>query len=650
MKRNTFYRIFISFCLLFMAGISAHAYTERNLLQKAAGSEEQLKEALVMNQKWVPYPAYNDRAGWNELLGTNKESLIRAGEKMLNYEWKVIRATDYLEYERSGERNIMQNPYEANRKAINALMLAELAEGKGRFIDQLINGVFYSCEMTSWVLSAHLVRQSTKRSLPDYREQVIDLGSGNFGSMLSWVYYFFHDSFDKIDPVISQRLRHTLQERILDPYMNNDREWWMAFQWKPGMIINNWNPWCNSNVLQCYLLLENDRDRLAKAVWRSMQSVDKFINFVKADGACEEGPSYWGHAAGKMYDYLQLLYDGTGGKISLFDQPIIKNMGEYIARSYVGNGWVVNFADASAKGGGDAPIIFRYGKAVGSDVMMQYAAYLNSLSTRKSLSSGRDMFRTLQSLLYAKEMGEVEPSYQSPAYTWYPETEFCYMTNKAGFFLAAKGGYNNESHNHNDAGTFSLYSNTTPVFIDAGVGTYTRQTFSNERYTIWTMQSNYHNLPMINGVPQSFGSRYKATATSFDPKRMTFTANIATAYPEEAGVDKWVRSYTLNKNKGEVKIQDSFTLKELKEPNQVNFLTWGKIDVSSEGIVRIDVNGEKVELLYDKNTFTPSVETVALDDPRLSNVWGKEIYRLSLNAGKMVKSGTYTFTIKQNNK
>ena len=103
-----------------MAGISAHAYTERNLLQKAAGSEEQLKEALVMNQKWVPYPAYNDRAGWNELLGTNKESLIRAGEKMLNYEWKVIRATDYLEYERSGERNIMQNPYEANRKAINA--------------------------------------------------------------------------------------------------------------------------------------------------------------------------------------------------------------------------------------------------------------------------------------------------------------------------------------------------------------------------------------------------------------------------------------------------------------------------------------------------------------------------------------------------
>ena len=42
-----------------------------------------------------------------------------------------------------------------------------------------------------------------------------------------------------------------------------------------------------------------------------------------------------------------------------------------------------------------------------------------------------------------------------------------------------------------------------PVIIDAGVGTYTRQTFSSERYTIWTMQSNYHNLPMINGFLKS---------------------------------------------------------------------------------------------------------------------------------------------------
>ena len=643
MKRNTFYRIIIAFCLLFMAGISAHAYTERNLLQKAAGSEELLKEVLVMNQKWVPYPAYTDRAGWDELLGTNKENLIRAGEKMLNYEWKVIRATDYLEYERSGERNIMQNPYEANRKAINVLTLAELAEGKGRFIDQLINGAFYSCEMTSWVLSAHLVRQSTKRSLPDYREQVIDLGSGNFGSMLSWVYYFFHDSFDKIDPVISQRLRHTLQERILDPYMNNDREWWMAFQWKPGMIINNWNPWCNSNALQCFLLMENNKDKLAKAVYRSMQSVDKFINFVKSDGACEEGTSYWGHAAGKLYDYLQILSDGTGGKLSLFNEPMIRRMGEYMSRSYVGNGWVVNFADASAQGGGDPLLIYRFGKAVNSDEMMHFAAYL--LNGRKPYATmGNDAFRSLQSLLCCNELAKATPKHDMPDVTWYPETEFCYMKNKNGMFVAAKGGFNNESHNHNDVGTFSLYVNTIPVIIDAGVGTYTKQTFGKDRYTIWTMQSNYHNLPMINGVPQKFGQEYKATNTVCNEKKRMFSTDIATAYPAEAKVKSWVRSYALDDKK--LIIGDIYTLDEAIAPNQMNFLTWGNVTFPSAGKIRIEVKGQKVEMNYPSQ-FKAELETIKLDDPRLSNVWGKEIYRITLKTEEKKVTGKYGFVIQQ---
>ena len=101
-----------------------------------------------------------------------------------------------------------------------------------------------------------------------------------------------------------------------------------------------------------------------------------------------------------------------------------------------------------------------------------------------------------------------QEAYTGVSYTWYPETEFCYVRNKKAFF-AAKGGYNDESHNHNDAGSFSLWVNNMPVIIDAGVGTYTRQTFSSERYTIWTMQSNYHNLPMINGVPQKYGRQYK---------------------------------------------------------------------------------------------------------------------------------------------
>lgn len=642
MKNHFLLRMWTVLCILLMLTTTMFAYTERNLLQNSV-TKEQLKEALIMNGEWVPYPAYSDREGWNSLLNDeDRQTLINTGEKMLDYRWQVIRATDYLEYERSGERNIMQNPYEANRKAINMLMMAELAEGKGRFVDQLINGVFFSCEMTSWVLSAHLPRQSTKRSMPDWREQIIDLGSGNYGSMLAWVYYFFHDTFDKADPVISLRLRHELQERILDPFMENDREWWMAFHWKPGEIINNWNPWCNSNVLQCYLLLEENRDKLTDAVWRTMQSVDKFINFVKSDGACEEGTSYWGHAAGKMYDYLQILSDGTNGKVSLFNNPMIRRMGEYISRSYVGDGWVVNFADASAKGGGDAPLIYRYGRAVGSEEMMQFAAYLLK-GKRPTIPLGNDVFRTLQCVLLNKGLEQTRPAHNVPACTWYPETEFCYLTNNSGWFLATKGGFNNESHNHNDAGTFSLYINNTPMFIDAGVGTYTRQTFSSERYSIWTMQSNYHNLPMINGVPQRFGQEYKATNVVCKEKQRFFSADISTAYPEEAAVNSWIRSYKLENKR--LVITDKFSLKETRAANQVNFLVWGDIDISKAGKVIVKVGEEQATLEYPAN-FKATLETIELPDTRLSNVWGKQIYRIVLTDSQKKLEGNYKFIIK----
>ena len=91
-----------------------------------------------MKTAWVPYPAYTDRAAWDSLMGPNKQRLIAAGEKLLDYKWKLIPATAYLEYERSGNRKVMEAPYDANRQALNALMLAELAEGKGRFYRPVI--------------------------------------------------------------------------------------------------------------------------------------------------------------------------------------------------------------------------------------------------------------------------------------------------------------------------------------------------------------------------------------------------------------------------------------------------------------------------------------------------------------------------------
>lgn len=618
----------------------AHASAERNLLAQN-NSPEKLAGMLVMDRAWVPYPAYNDRAGWDKLLGDNKDVLIKRGEKQLAYQWQVIKATDYLEYERSGDRNIMQNPNSDNNNALSDLVLAELAEGKGRFLDQIINGVYYNCERTSWVLSAHLTAQLSKRTLPDHTEQVIDLGSGELGSFLSWVYYFFHKEFDKVNPVISKRLYDEIKHKIIDPYRNVDRFWWMGFIPRSDGMVNNWNPWTNFNCLQSIALLEDDREQLSKDLYRSMLSVDKFINYVNEDGACEEGPSYWGHAAGKLYDYLQLVHYMTAGGVTLFNHPMIKDMGEYISRSYVGNNWVVNFADASAKFSAPESLIYRYGKAVKSQEMMGFASYLAQQKS-STIDYGIDFFRVLESLTCNQELKGYTASHITPDVTVYPETQFYYFKNNNDFFLATKGGYNAESHNHNDAGTFSLWIDKTPIFIDAGVGTYTRQTFGPERYSIWTMRSNYHNLPSVNGVEQKFGKQYKATDTLVDEKKKTLSLNIASAYPEEASVKQWIRSYQLKTN--ELIVKDKFMLKNALQSNEIHFMLWGDINIK-EGKVAIQVDGKKVALLFDKNTFEANIETIQLPDVRLSRVWGEQIYRLTLKAKKKVMKGGYTFKI-----
>ncbi|WP_302589700.1 heparinase II/III family protein [uncultured Muribaculum sp.] len=618
------------------------AYCDRNFLQKEADFKK-LKSSLVMKQKWVPYPDYDDRDGWNRFLGPYKNDYICRGEACRGYVWKVVKATDYMAYERSGDQSAMEAPYGENSRALQDLFMAELAEGKGRFVDQIINGVFHCCEMTTWALSAHLRLQKAKGYLPSHKEHVIDMGAGGLASLLAWIYYYLKPLFDKQNPLIAERLLSELQTRILDTYMNNNHFWWMAFDVTPRTRVNNWNPWCNFYVLQCFFLLENNRNRLAKAVYRTMISVDRFINYTQGDGACAEGPTYWSHAAGKLYDYLQLLYNGTAGAISIFDKPIVRNMGEYIVRSYVGSGWVVNFADASAKTPGNAELIFRYGKAVCSEVMTSHAACNRCVSGSETAPVG-DIFRVFETLFYREEFYKVAsvPN-KKPVYVWYPETCFCYMTNQAGFFVAIKGGYNNESHNHNDVGTFSLYLNSIPVFIDVGVGTYTRKTFSNERYSIWTMQSDYHNLPMINGIPQCHGENYRATDVAFSPERMCLSMNIGKAYPFYANVKKWNRVYTLHENS--LRIEDSFSLSKLSGANKINFLMWGKVDISEPGTIVVDIQGQRVMLEYEEELFEPTIETICIDDKQLSDVWGCQIYRVSLNALKQTLTGSYTYTI-----
>lgn len=615
------------------------AYVQRNFLQSRIDSVA-LRKCLSVDRTWVPYPDYKDRKGWETLMGANREELIRKGEARLDYEWKVIKAMDYIDFEVSGNRSRMESSYFDNQKAMSALLAAELAEGSGRFIPQIVNGIYCFCDMSSWAISAHLATLTPqRRSLPLKGDNTLELMQGGLSQLLCWTEYFLRDEFEKIQPEINRRLCAELKYRELDAYLQREDFWWMGFNLKPWEILNNWNPWCNSNALLCFMLAENDNDRLFDGVWKSIRSVDRYLNFIKGDGAIDEGPTYWAHASGKLFDYIYCLNLLTGGKFALFDDPFIKNLGEFIVKSYAGNGWVANFADASPKENCSISLlIYRFGKAVGSAPMTAYAAQQYA-KKRPVITPGTEFFTFLEALRNISGLQEVKDSFKQSPYTWYSETQFHFERPTDRVFLAAKGGNNGESHNHNDVGSFIFYADGEPLIIDVGVGTYTRQTFSLERYSIWTMQSGYHNLPLINGVAQRNGSGFKAS--DVHSSRGLFRVDISSAYPEEAAVRKWVRSYLMKGNT--LIITDDFKLQEAHSPNEIVFMTIRKPLEKKSG--EIGFEGTNATLVFSNKVFEPEIDTIHIEDPKISATWGDDIYRLRLVARNTSENGKYTYSL-----
>ena len=482
-------------------------------------------------------------------------------------------------------------------------------------------------------MSAHLTRQRAKAGLPDPDEMLIDLSVGNIGAMMSWIHYYFAGEFDKISPFISEKIRRSVKERVLEPYYTRDDFWWMGFK---GGMVNNWNVWVNYNVLQCILLMEPDSEKRTTNVYKVMRSIDNFINYYPEDGGCEEGPTYWGHAGGKLFEGLELLYTATGGRVNIYRYELIKNIGRYIYRAYIGDSYFVNFADAAAKSDINPGVVYRYGKAVNDPVLQGFGAFYAKKTNYADIIPSGTLETTIRDLFDAKEISEAVPVEPMIGECWLPESQFAVARDKEnsrqGFFFAAKGGYNDESHNHNDVGTFILYYDGLPALIDVGVGTYTRQTFSKERYLIWTMQSGFHNLPVINGVDQKNGKIYAARDVSFksSAKTVDFSVDIAGAYPEDAAVKSWQRSYRLNRGKDFI-IDDKYILNENKGKNSLHFMTPCKVHVVKPGVVRLEDTGFVLEMRYDASVLSLTTENIEIEDKRLQDSWGDSLTRIAMD-------------------
>ena len=609
--------LFLSVFLLFTQ-ITGHSKEQRDLLQKEA-KEIGLSQALIRNFSEIGFPTYNDRTFWNKLPEGLKKQYIDEAEKVNSYNWPVVKATDYLEIIRSGDRR--QDVYAAPRAALTALVMGELAEGKGRFIDQIINGVWYYSEQTWWGWSAHLPGPS---GLPDIKNPSIDLGVGEIANILSWTWFLFKTEFDKIHPFISRRLKDEIMYKAVLPYYNRIDFWWQGLD--GSRDVNNWNPWTNHNILTAILILEDDQAKKIRGVEKVVKSLDQFINVYPNDGGCDEGPSYWGRAGASLYQCLDLLKRATNGKFDVYENQLVKNMGSYIYKAYIEYPYFINFADADATTGGRPQIIYSYGKDINDPVMKKIGAFLAKKQNWGTEIPEGKIDEQIMQLMHLKEIENAEAGDALIFDFWLPDLQVAGARDKAnsseGFFFAAKGGHNAESHNHNDLGSCVLYFNGKPCLVDIGRETYTAKTFSSRRYEIWTMQSQYHNLPKINGVDQKEGREFVATNSAFtaDAKKASFSTDIFKAYPDEAQVRKWVRRYTLERGKQFV-ITDDFELNKVVTPSTLNFVTSCKVTEITPGNLKLEGDGFALNMAFNPKNITPKIEVTQITDSGLQRYW-----------------------------
>ncbi len=596
-------------------------------------SRADLAACLLDLDHYRPYPTADERDPWASLPDDLQALAIRQGEELLDFEWPMLPALRFMDFARDGNRSRYEAIYFSRRNALGTLVLAECVENQGRFIDQIINGIWCICEETSWIVPAHNPLSRTKEPLPDAFDPSIDLFAADTGALLAWVRYLLGGALDRVTPIVTERIRREVDCRIVTPFMNEQIHW-MGFSHTP----NNWNPWCTSNCLVSLLLIERDQDRRVDGVQKSLTVLDNWLRGYAPDGGCDEGPGYWNVAGGCLFDCLEILLGATGGRLDVYGEPLIAEIGRYITRMHITGGYFVSFADAPSRLSPDGALIYRYGQRIGDDAMMAMGAdFFHETNGQIRQRAWYSLTRILPEVFGWREMSLLKSAAPHLRDSWMPSIEVMTARERGGtdrgLYLAAKGGNNAESHNHNDIGNFIVYSDGLPMLIDAGVGTYTRQTFSPERYKIWTMQSAYHNLPTVNGAMQPPGRQFAANDAGYkcDDSLAELSLDIADAYPAEAGIKTWRRTCRLNRAADAfVEIVDDFDLNEATDNITLSLIAAHRPEVSDGRLVIRNSDGVGVSVEYEDARLAAELEIIEIDDQRLAAVWGSELYRVLL--------------------
>ena len=575
--------------------------------------------------------------------------LIADAEAILSEEIPLLPLSAYREYKLTGVRSRFEKPHHRRRQLLFTLTLAEAYERKGRFTEKLCDVLWAVLEETCWVIPAHYGHDPVNpaQQIPEnYKESQLpglDLYAATTSSLVALAAHLLKDELDAISPAICKRIEHEVYLRGVRPFVTMHYKWSGEFG---NGSVNNWITHICCCILFAVAVCTRDYELRCSAVDRTMRYLDNFSSHYPLDGCCDEGPGYWGGAGGAFFDCLEMLEDISGGKINVYDAPIVRGIGEYIANFNVDDKWFLNFADCHPNLEVDGKMIMRFGKKCGSEELFSFGKMAAATTSVARILHFGKAYRNYKNALIPTVTEKTKVKGKTAV--WYDSTKVaifreCDDTSK-GLYLATKGGHNKESHNHKDVGCLVVYSNGIPIIVDPSHGSYDNGFFGPTRYQRWYMKSSYHSVPTVNGEEESLGIEAASCEEVCDLKTKTVSMELKNAFSREIGLLSMKR--TCHLGDGFITVTDAV---KCDKPSDIcyNYLTVcepkilgeGRLEIGDGRVFEFDPEGLETVIEKVENTLLP------YEDLKFKSNWGTEcLWRIVLKANATEK--TVTVTIK----
>ncbi|KRE28897.1 heparinase II/III family protein [Agromyces sp. Soil535] len=598
--------------------------------------------------EWHPQSLLLDDTEAIDPDATAVARFVATADRALGTPWPDVRLSDYARYPRDGDRSAYESATFARMDRVATAVVAAVATGRVEFLDEAADGLYAICEQSTWCWPAHDdVFARSGEVVADRSRPYVDLGAGEMAALLAWARFALGAALDARFPGLTRRMGAEVDERILAPFLER-RDWhWLGLHGR----IHNWNPWIHGNVIVAAAAFA-DPGITRVIVDLAVEGIDRYLAALPADGAIDEGFGYWWNGAARALDALEVLDRAAGGTLDVGAVTGLDELLRFPLRSQLGLGWVLGFADAEPRASNDHPwrIPHHWGRRLGLDDVVAHASGFER-GAPDGVAPNVGLGRILSALADRDWARASAGAPALPASVVFPSLRLALARQRSGspegLAISLKGGHNDENHNHNDLGSVTVTLDGIPAVIDIGRPTYDARTFGPDRYTLWTMRSDWHSVPEPRGALQQAGARWRTGELRGEDDGSgiaEWALDLGDAWGLEAdGGERWIRRIRLDREASAAEVHDEWSLAEHPD-TRTTWIAWADVEEAGPTTLRIrrPVAGSR-DVLVDHDAATVAIEVREIDDPVIAHSWGERLTRVRLSPPPGASSMTVRF-------